>query len=311
VTPDLTVVVVTHGGRELALRTLASARAATGGAQVQWIVVDAASPDGTPEAIAAAHPDVELLRVPNRGFAAGNNAGLARARGRWVLLLNPDVEVLRGTLAGLVAALDARGDLGAAGVVQRDARGGLHRTIRRFPTAARDLGEALFATRRPVLRELQELEVRDAPYFAETEADWVVGSFLAVRRSALEQVGGLDERFFLYSEEIDLCLRLRQAGWRVVHLPVMEVLHHAGRRDSGDLAAQLAHSRLLFAAKHLPAGQRAGVRAALTLGHVLRLAALAPAAVVHGGARARARSESAGLAVLLGRGRPPLGRPSS
>ncbi len=94
--PDLSVVVVTHNGREMALRTLRSARAALGGVRAEWIVVDSGSSDGTPEAIESEFGDVEVLRVPNRGFAAGNNAGIVRAEGRYVLLLNPDVEVLEG-----------------------------------------------------------------------------------------------------------------------------------------------------------------------------------------------------------------------
>jgi GT2 family glycosyltransferase len=304
--PDISVVVVTHNGRELALRTLRSARASLGGAEAQWIVVDSASTDGTPDAIEREFGDVEVLRVANRGFAAGNNAGIERAEGRYVLLLNPDVEVRAGTFAELITALDARPDVGIASVVQEGSDGELQFSMRRFPSPLRDLGESLFAARWPFPSSLQELEVRADRYRGESSPDWVVGAFLCARAEAVAAVGPMDERFFLYSEEIDWCLRARQAGWDVRHLPAMMVTHHAGRRDGGDLMAQLAHSRSLFAHKHHGRLRAYGIRAALALGHLLRIALSAPRAPFSGSARARLRAERGALSVLLGLAEPPL-----
>jgi GT2 family glycosyltransferase len=308
--PELSVIVVTHNGRDLALRTLRSARAALGEATAQWIVADSASTDGTPEAIEREFGDVEVLRVPNRGFAAGNNAGLARANGRYVLLLNPDVEIREGTLAGLVAALDDRPEVGLASVVQRGSAGELQFSMRRFPTPARDLGEALGAARWPVMRTLQELEVRAERYRVETSPDWVVGAFLCARAEAVAAIGPLDERFFLYSEEIDWCFRMRQAGWDVRHLPTMSVTHHAGRRDRGDLMAQLAHSRMLFARKHYGRLGAEGIRLALALGYLLRLVAKLPRALVQRRARPQLRADRRALGVLFGLAEPPLRAPA-
>ena len=256
--PDLSVVVVTHNGREMALRTLRSAQAASGAVRAEWLVVDAGSSDGTPEAIEREIPGARVFRRDNRGFAASNNVALGLARGRYVLLLNPDVEVRHGTLAELVAEMDARPELGLASVVQRGSDGELQPSIRRFPSPLRSLGEALFAAYWPVLRGFQELETRPARYSHEGEAEWLVGAFLIARREAAEAVGGLDDRFFLYSEEIDWCYRFWQTGWPVAHLPVMTITHHAGKRSRGDLMAQLSHSRLLFAAKHYGPARRSG-----------------------------------------------------
>jgi N-acetylglucosaminyl-diphospho-decaprenol L-rhamnosyltransferase len=303
---DLSVVVVTHNGRDLALRTLRSARGALAGLSAEWIVVDSGSSDGTPEAIERELPDVEVLRVPNRGFAAGNNAGIARASGRYVLLLNPDVEVLEGSLAGLVEALDSRPDVGIASVVQRGTEGELQFSMRRFPSPLRDLGESLFAARWPLFSTVQELETRSGRYARESSADWVVGAFMCARAEAVASIGPMDERFFLYSEEIDWCLRARQRGWDVRHLPVMSVVHHAGRRDRGDLMAQLAHSRSLFARKHHGRLGSLGIHAALALGHLLRIAVRAPFALVDAAARRRVAAEGRALTVLLGLARPPL-----
>jgi GT2 family glycosyltransferase len=308
--PDLSVVMVTHNGCDLALRTLRSVRASLDRASAQWIVVDSASSDGTPEAIESEFEDVEVLRVANRGFAAGNNAGMKRARGRYVLLLNPDVEVREGTLGDLVAALDSRPAVGIASVMQVDGTGGLQLSMRRFPSPLRDLGEALFAARWPLLRTIQELEVRPERYRREASADWLVGAFLCARAEAVSSIGPMDERFFLYSEEIDWCLRARQAGWDVRHLPLMTVTHHAGRRDRGDLMAQLAHSRLLFARKHHGRLGALGIRAALALGHLLRIAVWTPQAIASDAWRRRLRSECHALAVLLGIAQPPLSAPA-
>jgi hypothetical protein len=303
--PDLSVIVVTYNGRELALATLRSALAASGDARVQWIVVDNGSADGTPEAIESEFPDVTLVRSDNRGFAAGNNVGLERAAGRYVLLLNPDVEIEQGTLAELVEAMDKRPDVGLASVVHRGSDGRLQPSIRRFPSVARDFGESLFASRWPMLRTLQELETRPEAYAREHSVDWMVGAFLIARSEALADVGPMDERFFLYSEEVDWCYRFGSAGWDVRHLPVMEIVHHAGRRDRGDLMAQLAYSRRLFAGKHFGWLKSAGIRAALALGHALRIALLAPRALRSAPARERLRAERSALLVVLGLAGPP------
>jgi GT2 family glycosyltransferase len=301
------VIVVTHNGAEMVLRTLRSARAAVGGISVEWVVVDAGSTDGTPDMIERELEDVRLIRRENRGFAASNNVGLREAGGRYVLLLNPDVEIRSGTLEGLVAAMDARPQIGLASVVQRGSGGELLASIRRFPSPSRSLGEALVAARLPILRACQERETRAARYEREGPADWLVGAFLIARLEAVDAVGPMDERFFLYSEETDWCFRFWQAGWPVAHLPAMVVTHHCGKRSGGDLMPQLTHSRLLFAAKHYDAGCRFGIRAALALGHALRLAVFGAAALVDGKRLERARAERAGLRVVLGLAGPPLG----
>jgi GT2 family glycosyltransferase len=304
--PDLSFVVVTHNGRELALRTLRSARRSLGDLRAEWIVVDSASSDGTPEAIERELGDVRVHRVANRGFAAANNVGIARAAGRYVLLLNPDVEVREGSFADLIAALDSRPDVGIASVVQRGKDGELQWSMRRFPSPLRSLGESLLAARWPVASSLQQLDTHAERYGREASPDWVVGAFLCARAEAIASIGPMDERFFLYSEEIDWCLRARRAGWDVRHLPVMTVTHHAGRRNGGDLMAQLAHSRKLFAHKHHgPVGAYA-IRVALALGYTLRITLRAPLVPFSRDARRRMRSEAGALLVIVGLAQPPL-----
>jgi N-acetylglucosaminyl-diphospho-decaprenol L-rhamnosyltransferase len=254
---------------------------------------------------------VRVIRGENRGFAAGNNVGLRLARGRYVLLLNPDVEVTHGTLTDLVQAMDERPDVGLASVIQRAADGSLQPSIRRFPSFFRDVGEALFAARWPVLTTMQELETRPDPYAREHSVDWLVGAFLIARREAIEEVGSMDEGFFLYSEEVDWCYRFRQAGWDVRHLPVMTVIHHCGRHDRGDLMPQLAYSRKRFAQKHFSKVKSTQIRTALVLGHLVRMSVLVPLAIRRASERSRLRAEGRALAVQLGVAEPPFGRGGS
>jgi N-acetylglucosaminyl-diphospho-decaprenol L-rhamnosyltransferase len=162
VRPDLSVIVVTHNRTALALATLRSAREAIGELDVQWIVVDSGSSDGTPEAIESAFPDVLVQREQNIGFAAANNCGLPHLRGRYVLLLNPDIEITAGTFEELVNVLDAQPEIGIASVVQNAPDGRLQYSIRRFPSPWLALGEALAAARWTPLRRWREEEPRAA-----------------------------------------------------------------------------------------------------------------------------------------------------
>jgi GT2 family glycosyltransferase len=303
---DLSVIVVTHQGGEMAVRTLRSAQAALGELEAEWLVVDSGSTDGTPELIEAAFPDLRVRRLANVGFAAGNNSALADARGRYVLLLNPDMEITSGTLADLVAAMDGRPRVGVASIVQVGTDGVVQETIRRFPSPARQLGEALRLTALPGLARLSEEERRPGRYWTEVSADWLVGGFLIVRREAIAAAGGMDERFFLYSEETDWCYRLRAAGWEIRHLPVMTATHHCGRMARPDLYAQNSHSKLLYASKHFSAGRAAAFRAALAVRHGLRLAALGALALSRRELRDRVAAERRALSVVLGLAPPPF-----
>jgi GT2 family glycosyltransferase len=304
--PDLSIIVVTHKGGGLALQALRTSRTHLGPVDAEWIVVDSGSDDGTPDLIESTFPELPVERLPNVGFAAANNAALARARGRYVLLLNPDMEIRSGTLAELVTAMDERPEVGVLSVVQTWPDGEIQHTIRRFPSPARQLGEALCLTGLPGLSRLSEEEQRDEQYRHEIAADWLVGGFLLVRREAVADAGGLDERFFLYSEETDWCYRLRAAGWDIRHVPLMTVVHHCGRMARPDLFAQNSHSKLLYAAKHFSRRRRAAFRAALAVRHAVRFAFIGAAAVGRRDLRGRATAERRALATVLGIAPPPF-----
>ena len=197
-----------------------------GAVRADVIVVDSQSSDETGDVVAGEFPDARLVRCRNHGFAHANNRALMTCDARYVLFLNPDTEILQGNLSDLVRAMDARLSVGLVGVRQVSGDGRLDMTIRRFPTALRALGDAFSMERLPGRpRWLGERELDLAAYDREGGCDWTSGSFMLARREAIESAGFLDERFFMYSEETDLCRRIKTAGWEVRHLPSMTILH--------------------------------------------------------------------------------------
>jgi N-acetylglucosaminyl-diphospho-decaprenol L-rhamnosyltransferase len=269
---DVCAIVASHNGREWLDAALSSLMASAGECSVEVVVVDNGS-DGAGEWAAARFPGVRSIHCENRGFGHANNRGLELTRSRYVLFLNPDTEVLSGTLAELVAVLDAKPDIGLAGTRQLRTDGELAPSIRRFPSPARGWAEALGVEQVPLARRaLGERELDAAAYDRCTPCDWTSGSFMLARRSALEAVGHFDESFFLFSEETDLCWRLKRDGWRIVHLPQMTIKHHEQPHwANAQMEAQLAYARLQFARKHLP-GSRL-YRCSLALRYALRVGA--------------------------------------
>ena len=149
----------------------------------------------------------------NLGFGHANNRALMTCNARYVLFLNPDTEILDGTFADLVRMMDARPTVGLVGVRQVTPDGRLDTTIRRFPNALRALGDALSAERLPRRPHwLGERELDPASYEREFGCDWTSGSFLLVRREAIESAGYFDERYFMYSDETDLCQQDQDRG---------------------------------------------------------------------------------------------------
>ena len=286
---------------------LSTVFARAGTATLDVVVVDNNSTDCTREVVGG-FPDARPVRSRNRGFAHGNNRGLETTDARYVLFLNPDTEVVQGTFGELVDELDRRPDVGLIGVRQLTPDGELFPTIRRFPSAARALGDALRSERWPIQPAWSGERVIDMDMYArEDECDWTSGSFMLARREALQSAGFLDERFFIYSEEPDLCLRIKRAGWRVLHLPSMAIVHHAckgGIRPK--MIAQDLYARRQYAEKHFAAPHRAAYLSAVAVRHLIR--------AWPGGSdpeTAAARRDAARLALrtLAGRAGPPFGAP--
>lgn len=251
---DVSVIIVSWNVWGWLAPCLASVRAALEGIAGEIIVVDNASTDGTPERVREAFPEVRLLRNPvNRGFPAANNQGMAIARGRYFFLLNPDTVVLDGAIASLIAFADAHPKAGVIGPQLLNPDGTVQSSRRRFPTFWTALFESTWWQPYAPRGILRHYYVLDRPDDEVQEVDWVTGAAMLVRREAVEQVGPMDEGFFMYAEELDWCRRMRAAGWRVFYNPVAKVIHHGGRSSDQVPAVQhlaFQRSKIRYFRKH-------------------------------------------------------------
>ena len=245
-TARVSAVIVSFNTREHLLRCVASLETHAS-LPMEVIVVDNGSHDGSVAALRAAHPDVRVLENgANLGFAAACNRGLREARAPYCLLINSDAEVCPGAVAALAAVLDEQPEVGIAGPRTVGPDGGPQVS---FGPDLTPLAE--WRQRRLVvaLREGKAAAVREVVALSalEQEPVWVSGSCLLARKTALDAVGGLDERFFLYEEDVDLCLRAGRAGWGVLFTPAAEVVHHLGR----SMARTPYRARLEYHRSHL------------------------------------------------------------
>lgn len=307
---ELSVSVVSYrtpGLLRQCLEAIATERAAL---DLEAIVVDNASGDGSAELVEATFPWVRLVRnARNVGFSAAHNQAIGTSRGRYHLLLNSDAAPLPGALRTLVQFLDAHPRAAVAGPKLRYPDGRVQPSRRRFPTSATLFFESTQLQRFwPDNAILRRYYVADRSDDETQDVDWLVGACLCARREAIEAVGLLDERFFMYSEEADWCRRFRAAGWSIAYVPSAEVRHLEGGSSRLDLAARdraFQASKLAYAAKwHGPAVAIA-FRAYLVLEYTLR--GLEEAIKLASGSRVPERRErlrviSSGLRHALFRG---------
>lgn len=228
--PAWAAVVVNHDAGPLLLACVRSLAADTSaGAPPEVVVVDNASSDGSPERLLAVEPSVRLVRAPgNLGYARGANLGIAATRAPVVAVCNPDAEVAPGTAAAVLARFAADPGTGAVGPRIRNSDGTDYPSARAVPSLADAVGHGLlglFAPRNRFTRRYRQL---DADPARPRPVDWVSGAAVWLRRDALDAVGGWDERYFMYLEDVDLCWRLRRAGWSVWYEPGGTVVHVQG-----------------------------------------------------------------------------------
>jgi len=228
--PDFSVVIVSFNTRDLLRECLQTLFAHTGNLSLQTLVVDNASADDSADMVAAEFPSVTLIRsAANLGFGPANNRAIAEATGRYVVLLNSDAFLKEQTLRRSVELMDADPGVGLAGgrLIGRD--GDWQPSARMFPSLLNELLTISgLSARWPRSRLFGRVDRTWADPAEPADVDWVPGAYSILRRSVLDRVGGFDPRFFLYFEEVDLCRRIRQAGWRVCYWPQIEVMHIGG-----------------------------------------------------------------------------------
>ncbi len=243
---DLSILIVSWNVRDLLAQALLALPAA---APVRWeaIVIDNASQDGSASMVAERFPAVQLVRnAANAGFGRANNQGIALARGRYVLFLNSDTIAPPGSLAGLAAFMDGHPEAGACSPRLLQADGSVQ------PYAFGQDPRPGYLLRRGWRRLAHGQALHDWATGDTQVVDWASGACLLVRGEALAQVGGFDEAFFMYFEDNDLCLRLREAGWRVFYCPQVSITHLGGQSLKQNPAAQRAYrdSLAAFYRKH-------------------------------------------------------------
>lgn len=284
---EVSVIVVSYNARGVLERCLS--KLDTGRFEV--IVVDNASDDGSPDLVREQHPEMTLIEAGgNLGFGAANNLGMRQASGRYFALVNSDAWAVDDGLDVLVEFAKRNPRLGIVGPRLLTEDGSVQQSVRGFPTVWR-LCTEYFLLRKlaPSSRAFNAFYGAGFDYATAGDADWLMGAALVIRRELIDELGGFDERFFLFSEEVDLCYRAREAGWRTAFTPDATFVHLGGsstRPVWSRMYREQLRGHVLFLEKH--EGIETAESARVWLVRALRLRAL-----VFGGQRGRTYGEAA------------------
>lgn len=234
---DISIIILNYKSKGFALNCIKSILEADfGDLRYEIIVVDNNSQDAIGEILAWQHPQVKFVQnKKNLGMGAGNNAGIKKAQGEYVIVMNPDTIAFKGTFQKLYRYMEENKEVGVIGPKQLNPdkttqdscyrwHGVLTPLYRRTP-----LGRFKFAQ-----KDLDRYLMKDYDHKLEREVDWLLGSFLFCRKEALKQVGLFDERFFLYFEDTDLCRRFWQNKWKVIYYPEARIIHNHARASAED-----------------------------------------------------------------------------
>ncbi len=222
---DLSIIILSYKSKEHLKVLLPSIFSSTKKYSYEIIVVDNDSKDGTAEAVESllsSAPNLKLIRNKNTGYAAGNNLAIKKTQGRYILLLNPDTKLNPDTLEKMLDLMEARLDVGIGGCKLLKADGSLDLACRRrFPNPWNSF-------KRLFLRNNIDYNYLNVLVDHEMEVDSVVGAFMLMRKSLLDKIGLLDEAFFMYGEDLDICWRCKQAGFKVWYFPKSAAMHYKG-----------------------------------------------------------------------------------
>lgn len=291
---DLSVIIVTYNSRAFLKGCLESLRKASAGYAVEIIVVDNASTDGTAEWLRKEHPEVRVLvNQENLGFARANNQAFSICQpSRWLLLLNPDTLLSEDALCLLIRAGEAHPEAGALGPLLLNQDGSVQRSYRSFPSVAGEALHALFLDRLPPFSRRYGLQHCD--YWRVRQVDWLSGACLLLPRSVADQVGLFDPRFFMYSEDMDLCYRIHRLDRQIVLVPEARVVHFGGRSTGQrrlEMLYELFRSKYLFMEIHFGPGAARWFRRWSILGLAARWALWSCLSLFRKGSEARAKAK--------------------
>jgi GT2 family glycosyltransferase len=247
---DLSIIIVNWNTKDLLLQCLDSLYQGAKGIEKEIFVVDNSSSDGSGALVRKRFPEINLIENPvNWGFAKANNQALSLSKGRYFLLVNPDTQVKDQAIERMLSFMNAHLEAGLVGAQLLNANGSKQNSIANFPSLATEL------LNKSLLRWLfpEKFPGKETDYAGPVEVDSVIGACMLVRREAVDQVGFLDEEYFLFLEETDWCYRIKKAGWKIYHIPQVEVLHFQGKSaeaEKGKARIEYYRSRYHFFRKN-------------------------------------------------------------
>ncbi len=242
-TPELSVIIVSWNVKNLLKKCLESIFKYQGNIALEIIVADNASKDGTVEMIKKEFPQVELIpNASNLGFAAANNQGILKSSGDFLLILNPDTEIIKDSLTKILEFMKKNYQIGITGCKHLNPDWTIQPSVRRFPTFW-----PLFFIITKIAKIFPNIPVvyhylaKNFDYKISQPVDQVAGSCMLLRKQTIDEIGLFDENFFIWFEEVDLCQRAKAAGWQVWYNHNAEIIHHGGQSFSQELAWKKQH----------------------------------------------------------------------
>lgn len=224
---DLSIIIVNWNTRDLLAQCIESIKTHTKRTSFEIIVVDNFSPDGSSEMVEESFPEVSLIKnTRNNGFGKANNQGLAKAKGKYILFLNSDIALNENCLDEMFDFMEQNPEVAASSCKLTFPDGTLQHSCRKFPSFKTFflmlLGMRYFF---PNMKTFREYLMLDWDHSDVKEVDQIMGSFMFIRKDVLDRVGSFDERYWMYFEEVDLCLRIKRAGRKIVHYPCVSAVH--------------------------------------------------------------------------------------
>ncbi|MFH1597693.1 MAG: glycosyltransferase family 2 protein [Patescibacteria group bacterium] len=228
---DLSIVILNYKSKGLLKQCLKGIQLIGLQLNYEIIVIDNASGDGSIEMVREQFPRVRLIASPsNCGYAAGNNLGLKKAQGKYILVLNPDITILNNAIRVMFDFMEKEKEAGIVGPKLINPDGSIQMSCRQFPTIKTIVYRRTPLGKLPGARKLlRKFLMIDWDHQVVREVDWMLGACYLIRKSALDQVGLFDDRFFLYFEDVDLCRRFWQARYKVYYLPQADMVHYHQR----------------------------------------------------------------------------------
>ncbi len=274
---DLSIIIVSYNTKGLLLECLSSIQKHTKEVSYEVIVVDNASKDGSVAALQKLEVAGKKLQViankENWGFGAANNQGMKKAKGRYILLLNSDTKLIENSLLSMVMFMDEHPKVGIASCKLVNADGTLQTTGGFFPTLPRVFLWATLIDDVPFVGDFfGSYHPHKLFYSKERPLDWVTGAFFLARREVTSEIGLFDERFFLYVEEVEYCMRTRSKGWEVWYVPQTKIIHFGGASGTreGTVLREFEGLKILYK-KHYSKVSLVFLRLFLFIGSVLRM----------------------------------------